>query len=74
MNKLNKYSSYWIKFLENKRNKYSLFIFSFIFILSLFAEVISNDKPLVMNIDDKLAKSDIETKIKNSTGQRMFFI
>ena len=54
MNKLNKYSSYWIKFLENKRNKYSLFIFSFIFILSLFAEVISNDKPLVMNIDDKL--------------------
>ena len=49
-----KYNSYWIKFLNNKRNKYSLFLFSFFFILSLFAEILSNDKPIMMSIDDEL--------------------
>ncbi len=44
----------WIKFKSSKRNLYSLYIFSFIFILSIFAEVISNDKPILMMIDDKL--------------------
>ena len=49
-----KYNSYWIKFLKNKRNKYSLFLFGFVFILSLFAEILSNDKPIIMSIDSKL--------------------
>ena len=44
----------WIKFKSSKRNLYSLYIFSFIFILSIFAEIISNDKPILMMIDDKL--------------------
>tara|TARA_B100000945_G_scaffold154254_1_gene123737 strand:+ start:97 stop:1110 length:1014 start_codon:yes stop_codon:yes gene_type:complete len=44
----------WTKFKSSKRNLYSLYIFSFIFILSIFAEVISNDKPILMMIDDKL--------------------
>ena len=51
---MNKYNVYWVKFLKNKRNKYSLLVFGFIFILSLFAEVLSNDKPIIMSIDSKL--------------------
>ena len=52
--KINKYSLFWDRFKSNRRNLYSLYIFSFIFILSLFAEVISNDKPIMMSIDDKI--------------------
>lgn len=44
----------WEKFKSSRRNIYSLYIFSFIFILSIFAEIISNDKPILMKIDDKL--------------------
>ena len=54
INKKNKYSLFWDRFKSNRRNLYSLYIFSFIFILSLFAEVISNDKPIIMSIDDKI--------------------
>ena len=50
----NKYSLFWDRFKSNRRNLYSLYIFSFIFIISLFAEVISNDKPIMMSIDDKI--------------------
>ena len=39
----------WNRFRSNKRGYYSLIIFSVLFILSLFAEVLSNDKPLVVN-------------------------
>ena len=44
----------WLKYKSSKRNLYSLYIFSFLFILSIFAEVISNDKPLLMMIENKL--------------------
>ena len=44
----------WEKFKLSKRNLYSLYIFSFLFVLSIFAEIISNDKPILMMIDDKL--------------------
>ena len=54
INDTNKYSLFWDRFKSNRRNLYSLYIFSFIFILSLFAEVISNDKPIMMSIDDKI--------------------
>ena len=54
IDKTNKYSLFWDRFKSNRRNLYSLYIFSFIFILSLFAEVISNDKPIMMSIDDKI--------------------
>ena len=54
INNTNKYSLFWDRFKSNRRNLYSLYIFSFIFILSLFAEVISNDKPIMMSIDDKI--------------------
>ena len=54
INKTKKYSLFWDRFKSNRRNLYSLYIFSFIIILSLFAEVISNDKPIIMSIDDKI--------------------
>lgn len=38
----------WFRFRSNKRGYYSLWIFSILFTLSLFAEVLSNDKPLVV--------------------------
>ena len=39
----------WRRFRENRRGYVSLWIFGFLFILSLFAEVLSNDKPLLVH-------------------------
>lgn len=38
----------FIQFRENKRGYYSFILFSIIFVLSLFAEFIANDKPLIV--------------------------
>jgi len=43
----------WLRFKANKRGFYSLWIFLFVFILSLFAEFISNDKPLVVQYQNE---------------------
>lgn len=42
----------WYRFRKNKRGYYSLWIFSILFMLSLFAEVLSNDKPLIVHYKD----------------------
>ena len=39
----------WYRFKKNKRGYYSLWIFSILFVLSLFAELLSNDKPLIVH-------------------------
>jgi len=39
----------WRRFKSNKRGYYSLWIFGVLFILSLFAEVLSNDKPILVH-------------------------
>lgn len=39
----------WYRFKKNRRGFYSLWIFSILFVLSLFAEVLSNDKPLLVH-------------------------
>lgn len=39
----------WYRFCKNKRGYYSLWIFSILFLLSLLAEVLSNDKPIVVH-------------------------
>ena len=39
-------------FCKNKRAKYSLIIFLVVFVLSLFAEIIANDKPLAIKYKD----------------------
>jgi len=41
-------------FKKNKRGYYSLIVFSFLFVVSLFAEFIANDKPIVVYYDDQL--------------------
>lgn len=38
----------WYKFKKNRRGFYSLIIFTLLFVLSLFAEVLSNDKPYLI--------------------------
>ena len=56
----------WTRFKSNRRGYYSLWIFSILFILSLFAEVWSNDKPLLISYNDNyyypLFKSYPETQ------------
>jgi microcin C transport system permease protein len=39
----------WRNFKTNRRGYWSLWIFLFLFVISLFAEVIANDKPLYIN-------------------------
>lgn len=41
----------WRRFRTNRRGYYSLWIFAILFILSLFAEVLSNNKPLVVRYE-----------------------
>ncbi|MEL6281545.1 MAG: ABC transporter permease [Pseudomonadota bacterium] len=41
----------WENFKSNKRGYWSFWIFLVLFVLSLFAEVIANDKPLVVSYD-----------------------
>ena len=51
---MNTYSIIWKNFRRSKRSIYSLYIFLILFIVSLFAEIISNDKPIIMSINDKI--------------------
>ena len=38
----------WRRFKANRRGYISLWIFGILFVLSLFAEVLSHDKPLII--------------------------
>lgn len=42
----------WRRFKANRRGYYSLWIFTILFVLSLFAEVLSNDRPLIVHYND----------------------
>ncbi len=44
----------WLRFKANRRGYISLWLFGILFVLSLFAEVLFNDKPLVVNYQDEL--------------------
>src|SRR4051812_30227786 len=44
----------WQNFKANKRSYWSLWIFSILFLISLFAEVIANDRPFLIRFDGKL--------------------
>ncbi|KFI11022.1 ABC transporter permease [Vibrio coralliilyticus] len=41
----------WLRFRANKRGYWSLWIFMTLFVLSLFAELIANDKPLLVEYE-----------------------
>lgn len=45
------FDNIWKNFKRNKRSIYSLYIFGTLFIISLFSELISNNKPIIMSID-----------------------
>ena len=44
----------WLRFKANKRGYISLWLFAILFVTSLFAEVLFNDKPLVVNYQGEL--------------------
>jgi microcin C transport system permease protein len=44
----------WLRFKANRRGYISLWLFGILFVLSLFAEVLFNDKPLIVNYQDEL--------------------
>ena len=44
----------WRRFKANKRGYVSLWIFAILFVLSLFAELLSNDKPLLISYQGEL--------------------
>lgn len=41
----------WLRFKSNRRGYISLWVFSILFVLSFFAEVLSNDKPLLVHFE-----------------------
>jgi microcin C transport system permease protein len=43
----------WLRFKANRRGFWSLWIFTTLFVLSLFAEIIANDKPLLVEYDSQ---------------------
>lgn len=44
----------WRAFLSNRRATWSLCLFGVLFVLSLFAELIANDKPIMLSYNDEL--------------------
>lgn len=44
----------WQNFKSNRRGYWSFWIFSFLFLISLFAELIANDRPFLIKFDGKL--------------------
>jgi microcin C transport system permease protein len=44
----------WQRFRSDRRGYFSLIIFSVLFILSLFSELISNDRPLIARYDGQI--------------------
>jgi microcin C transport system permease protein len=42
----------WANFKANKRGYYSMWIFLILFVLTLFAELIANDRPLIVKYDN----------------------
>ena len=44
----------WLRFKKNRRGYYSFYIFCILFVASLFAELISNDRPLIVNFKDSI--------------------
>jgi len=65
---MNDFLQIWERFISNNRSKYSLYIFLVLFVISLFSEFISNDKPLILNIDNKIYYPIIKTYTEKEFG------
>ena len=58
----------WDTFKANRRGYWSLWIFLVLFFLSLFAEFIANDKPLIVKYDGKLHFPVMQTYTETDFG------
>lgn len=58
----------WRRFKSNKRGYFSLWIFAILFVLSLFAEVLSNDKPLIVHYNESYYFPLVETYPETEFG------
>jgi len=61
-------SSIWQRFKTHRLGYWSLLIFSFAFVLSLFAEVIANDKPLIVKYQGEYYLPMIKTYPETTFG------
>lgn len=55
----------WQNFKANRRGYWSLWIFLILFVLSLFTELIANDKPIIASVDGRLIFPVIKTYSEN---------
>ncbi|HEV2611642.1 MAG TPA: ABC transporter permease [Noviherbaspirillum sp.] len=51
----------WLRFRQNRRGYWSLLIFTTLFVISLFAELLANDKPLVARYNGQLVFPIVKT-------------
>jgi microcin C transport system permease protein len=58
----------WLRFRQNKRGYYSLIIFTVLFVLSLLAEFISNDKPLIVRYNGQIMFPIVTTYSEKAFG------
>ncbi len=58
----------WQNFKANRRGYWSFWIFLVLFVLSLFAEFIANDKPFMVRVDDKFFFPAIVTYSESDFG------
>jgi microcin C transport system permease protein len=58
----------WRNFKANRRGYYSLWIFLALFVITLFAEVIANDRPLAIRLDGKFYFPVVEDYIETDFG------
>ncbi len=47
-------SRLWIRFKKNRRGYFCLWIFCIIFFISIFSELISNDRPVILSYDNQI--------------------
>ncbi|WP_024547525.1 microcin C ABC transporter permease [Siccibacter turicensis] len=58
----------WTRFRHNRRGYWSLWIFLVLFILSLFAELVANDRPLVAHLDGRWYFPVVKTYSESDFG------
>ncbi len=58
----------WQNFKANRRGYWSLWLFSLLFVISLFAEVIANDRPFLIKFDGKLYFPSVVTYSETTFG------
>ncbi len=58
----------WLRFRQNRRGYWSLIIFSVLFLISMLADVISNDRPLVVRYNGQTLFPIVQTYSEKSFG------